>query len=87
MNVLRIALAALGAFATYFAIGFLAFGLGPLRSEFSRYPAVYRPQEAIKKVMPAGMAAMLVAMVVLTVLYAMLYRGGRRRDRLIYRPR
>ena len=41
-----------------------------------KYPAVYRPQDGIKKVMPAGMAAMLVGMVVLAVLYAMLYQGG-----------
>jgi len=42
----------------------------------SEIPAVYRTQEGIKSVMPAGMAFMFVAMVVLTVIYAMLYRGG-----------
>lgn len=76
MNISRIALAAVGGFVVYFALGGLAFTLLPLRNEFSKYPAVYRPQEAIKSVMPAGMAAMLVAMVVLAVIYAMLYRGG-----------
>jgi hypothetical protein len=39
-------------------------------------PAVYRSQEGIKSVMPAGMAAMFLAMVVLAVIYAMLYQGG-----------
>lgn len=76
MNFSRIALAALGAFVTYFAIGGLTFTWGPLRNEFSKYPAVYRPQESIKTVMPAGMAAMLLSMVVLVVLYAMIYKGG-----------
>lgn len=41
-----------------------------------KYPAVYRSQEGIKRVMPAGMAVMFVAMLALAVLYAMLYRGG-----------
>jgi len=73
----RIALAAVGAFVAYFVIGGLSFGLVPsLRNEFLKYPAVYRSQEAIKSVMPGGMAAMFVAMVVLAVIYAMLYRGG-----------
>jgi hypothetical protein len=66
-----------GAFVAYFVIGGLSFGLVPsLRNEFLKYPAVYRSQEAIKSVMPGGMAAMFVAMVVLAVIYAMLYRGG-----------
>jgi amino acid transporter len=77
MNPTRIGLAALGAFATYFALGGLLFGLfPPMRNEFAKYPAVYRSQEAMKGVMPAGMIAMLVGMVVLALLYAMLYRGG-----------
>jgi hypothetical protein len=41
-----------------------------------KYPAVYRSQDAIKSVMPVGVIAMFVAMVVLTIIYAMLYRGG-----------
>jgi hypothetical protein len=77
MNLTRIALAALGAFVAYFALGFVFFGALPqLRNEFAKYPAIYRSQESIKTVMPAGMAAMFVAMVVLAVLYAMLYKGG-----------
>jgi hypothetical protein len=73
----RIALAALAAFGAYFAIGGLSFVLVPsLKDEFLKYPAVYRSQDAMKSVMPGGMAAMLVAMTVLAVIYAMLYRGG-----------
>ena len=77
MNYPRVALAAVGAFVTYFALGGLLFGLLPqMRSEFARYPAIYRTQESLKSVMPMGMAAMFVAMLVLAVIYAMLQRGG-----------
>lgn len=77
MNLIRVVLAALGAFVIYFAIGGIAFGLIPsLRNEFLKYPAVYRSEEGIKSVMPAGMLAMFVAMLVLAVLYAMLYQPG-----------
>jgi hypothetical protein len=76
MNFGKIALAAIGAFVTYFVLGGLMFMVLPtLRNQYAKYPAVYRSQEGIKSVMPAGMAAMFVAMVVLAVLYAMLYRG------------
>ena len=77
MNFTRIALAALGAFVAYFVLGGLSFAALPwLKNEFLKYPAVYRSQEGIKSVMPAGMAAMFVAMLVLAVIYAMLYQGG-----------
>jgi hypothetical protein len=77
MNFSRLALAALGGFAAYFVLGGLSFGLFPqLRNEFLKYPDVYRTEEAMKSVMPVGMAAMFAGMVVLAVIYAMLYRGG-----------
>jgi len=76
MNVTRILLAALGGFVTYFAIGFATFTSAPMKSQFMKYPAVYRSQDSMKGVMPVGMAAMFVAMVVLAILYALLYRGG-----------
>jgi hypothetical protein len=68
MNVSRIALASLGAFVAYFAVGGVAFGLIPsLRNEFLKYPAIYRPQEGQMNHMPARMAAMFVSMLKLTV--------------------
>ena len=77
MNVGRIALAALGGFVAYMAVGFLMFAVLPtMKSEFAKYPAVYRPQEAMMSFMPLGMGAILVEMVVLAVLYAMTYRGA-----------
>jgi hypothetical protein len=76
MNWGRLLLSALGAFVAYFAIGGAAFSAGPLRAEFSKYQAVYRPQNEMMSVMPAGMIAMFVAMVVMAALYAQIYRGA-----------
>jgi hypothetical protein len=77
MNWGRVVLSALGGFLAYFVLGGLLFAVLPtLKNEFLKYPAVYRTQEGIKSVMPAGMAAMFVGMLALAVLYAMIYRGG-----------
>jgi hypothetical protein len=77
MNLLRVGLAALGAFAAYFVVGGLTFGLIPsLKSEFLKYPAVYRTQEGQMGHMPAGMVAMFLAIVALGSIYAMLYQSG-----------
>jgi hypothetical protein len=59
VNFLRLALAALGGFIAYMAIGGLSFAIFPsLKDEFSKYPAVYRDQQGQMGHMPAGMAAM-----------------------------
>lgn len=76
MNYSRLALATLGATAVYFVLGGLVFGLGPLRKEFQKYPAVYRTADDMKTVMPYGFFAMLLSILVLAVLYAMVYTGG-----------
>ena len=77
MNPMRIALAALGAFVAYFVAGGVMFVTMPwLKTEFSKYPAVYRQHEGQVKHMPAAMAATFVAIVVLAVLYAMIDHGG-----------
>jgi hypothetical protein len=77
MNYSRIALAALGATVAYFALGGILFAALPsLRTEFMKYPAVYRTQDDMKRVMPLGMISILVAIVVVAVLYAMAYPAG-----------
>jgi hypothetical protein len=77
MNYSRVVLAATGATVAYFVIGGLVFSLLPfLRAEFSKYPAIYRGHADIKRVMPVGMAAIFVSILVLSLIYAMLYRGG-----------
>ena len=77
MNMMWVALAALGAFVAYFVAGGAMFVAMPwMKTEFAKYPAVYRPSEGQMKNMPVAMAATLVAIVVLAVLYAMIYHGG-----------
>ena len=77
MNYLRVGLASVCAFVVYMGVGTLFFGVLPsLRSEFAKYPAVYRPREGQMSHLPIGMAAVLLSMVVLAVLYAKIYRGG-----------
>src|SRR5258707_5975560 len=78
MNVSRISVASLAAFVAYFVLGGLMFGLSPLKNEFRNFPAVYRSEEGIKSVMPAGMAALFVAILVVAGVFAMLYPGGAR---------
>jgi hypothetical protein len=77
MNYSRILLASFCAFVAYFVYGGILFGALPwLRTEFAKYPAVYRSQEGIKSTMPFGMLAMFVALVAIAVLYAMIYTAG-----------
>ena len=77
MNTMGVLLAALGAFVAYFVVGGAMFVSMPwLKTEFMKYPAVYRQQEGQMKHMPVAMAATFVAIVVLAVLYAMIHHGG-----------
>jgi hypothetical protein len=77
MNTMGLVLAALGAFVAYFVVGGVMFVSMPwMKTEFMKYPAVYRPSEGQMKNMPVAMAATFVAIVVLAVLYAMIYQGG-----------
>jgi hypothetical protein len=76
MNYPRVVFAALGAFIAYFALGGLFFTRASMRCEFLKYPAVYRSQADLRAIMPIGMLGMLLPMFALTILYAMLYRGG-----------
>jgi len=77
MNYLRIGLAAAGAFVAYMAAGGLMFVAMPfLKTEFLKYPAVYRDHDGQMSHFPVGMAAILLSMVVLAVLYARSYRAG-----------
>ena len=61
MNYARILAASLCAFVAYFIYGGILFGALPwLRTEYAKYPAVYRSQEGIKSTMPFGVLAMFV---------------------------
>jgi hypothetical protein len=77
VNYARIALASLGAMVAYFAYGFAMFAALPgMKTEFMKYPNVYRPKDEMMKVMPYGMIAILIAIVVVAVLYAQMYSAG-----------
>lgn len=77
MNYARIALASLGAIVAYFAFGFIMFAALPaMKSEFMKYPDVYRSREGMMKAMPYNMVAILVSIVVVAVLYAKIYPIG-----------
>ena len=77
MNILRIGLAALGAFIAYMAAGGLMFVAMPfLKTEFLKYPGVYRDHDGQMSHFPVGMAAIFLSMVVLAVLYARMARPG-----------
>jgi hypothetical protein len=77
MNTMGVVLAALGAFVAYFVVGGVMFVAMPwMKTEFMKYPAMYRPSEGQMKNMPVAMVATLVAIVVLAVLDAMICHGG-----------
>jgi hypothetical protein len=77
MNYTRIALASFGGVVAYFAYGFAMFAAWPaMKTEFLKYPNVYRPEKEMMKVMPYGMIAILIAIVVVAILYAKIYVAG-----------
>jgi len=77
MNYSSLGLAALGATVSYFAFGFLVMWLVPsLINESRKYPAVFRPVEEMKTVMPVGLVATFVAILVVAVIFALIHHGG-----------
>ena len=77
MNYSSLGLAALGGTVAYFAFGFLLLWLVPaLINESRKYPAVFRSKEKMMAVMPIGMAATLMAILVVAILFAMIHPGG-----------
>jgi hypothetical protein len=77
MNYSSLGLAALGATIAYFAFGFVVLWLVPgLIKEAHKYPAVFRPVEEMKTVMPIGMIATFIAILVAGMIFAMMHQGG-----------
>jgi hypothetical protein len=77
VNYTHIALASLGATVAYFVFGFAMFAALPaMKSEFMKYPNVYRSRDAMMKVMPYGMIAILISIVVVAVIYAKIFPTG-----------
>ena len=77
MNYSSLGLAALGGTVASFAFGFLVFWLVPgLINEARKYPAVFRPKEEMKTVMPIGFVATFMAILVAAIIFAMIHQGG-----------
>jgi len=77
VNYARFVLAFLGATLAYFACGFILLGALPaMKSEFMKYPSVYRSNEAMMKTMPYNMVDILISIVIVAVLYARVYPAG-----------
>jgi hypothetical protein len=77
MNYARLALASLGAVVAYFVSGSILFvALPGMKSEFLKYPNVYRSNEGMMKAMPFNMVAILISIVTVAVLYAKMYAAG-----------
>jgi hypothetical protein len=77
LHLLRVFLAALGAFVAYMAMGFALFAALPaMKGEFMKYPNVYRDEASMMKLMPMGMVAIFVSILAVAMLYALMYRGG-----------
>ena len=77
MNYSSLGLAAPGATIAYFAFGFVVLWLVPgLIKEAHKYPAVFRPVEEMKTVMPIGMIATFIAILVAGMIFAMMHQGG-----------
>jgi hypothetical protein len=77
MNYSRLALAALGGMVASFAFGALLFVLVPaLIEEAHKYPAVFRPKEQMKNVMPVGLVGTFVSILAVAILFAMIHPGG-----------
>jgi hypothetical protein len=75
MNYARLALAAVAATIFDAVYGFVVYGM-LLAPEFSRYPGVYRSNEAGMAFLPLMFAGLFIAIVAVAVIYAKGYEGG-----------
>ncbi len=76
MNFARLVISSVAATIAYFLFGGMVFTIGPLRSEFQRYPLLYRPMEDMRPLMTIGLLSMFVGILILTTLFAMTSRRG-----------
>jgi hypothetical protein len=74
MNYGRLAGAAVAAAVVDFFYGFLVYGMA-LRTEFERYPAIYRPGEDTSR-LPILFLGLLIGMSAAAYIYAKGYEGG-----------
>ena len=78
MNVLRTALAALAALVAYFIVGGIFFAVPAMRTEFAKYPEVFRTGEAINSVMAVGISGIFLAIGAAATIFARMHPAGAR---------
>jgi hypothetical protein len=76
MNITRIALAAVAAMVAYFIVGGIFFVIPAMKTEFAKYPAVYRSGEAMNSVMAVGMFGILLAIAAAATIFARMHPAG-----------
>lgn len=76
MNLTRIALAALAALVAYFIVGGIFFTVPAMRTEFAKYPAVFRTGDALNSVLAVGMLGTLLAIATASVIFARMHPAG-----------
>jgi dihydrofolate reductase len=76
MNLARIALAALAALVAYFIVGGIFFVIPAMRTEFAKYPAIFRTGEATNSVMPVGVLGILLAIAAAATIFARMHPTG-----------
>ena len=76
MNLTRIALATLAAFVSYFIVGGIFFVVPAMKTEFAKYPAVFRSGDALNSVMAVGMLGILLAIGAAAVIFARMHPAG-----------
>jgi hypothetical protein len=76
MNLTRIALAAFAALIAYFIVGGIFFAIPAMRTEFAKYPAIYRTGDAVNSVMAVGILGLLLAIGAAAAVFARMYPTG-----------
>ena len=76
MNLPRIALAAVAALVAYFIVGGIFFAVPVMRTEFAKYPTVFRTGDAINSVMGVGLSGILLAIGAAATIFARMHPAG-----------
>jgi hypothetical protein len=75
MDYKRLSIAAVVAWIVDSIYGYLVYGV-MMREEFAKYPAVFRPEEALDANLPLLLGGTLLGLLAMTYIYAKGYEGG-----------
>ena len=76
MNLTRIGLASLASLIAYFIVGGMFFVLPAMKTEFEKYPAVFRTGDAVNSVMGVGVLGILIAIAAAATIFARMHPTG-----------